>query len=146
MEFDMNTIKKEDVELQNRSYELKLKHTTTTVVHGVGTYFTVKFKTGMKEVGFSTSPYAPPTHWAQTVFFFRKDVAMQPVGLASLSIMISYSYYILQFRVHTVIIFLNYRVHLFMDVLLFGITPDIRETWSLELRQNTLEGMSILMN
>jgi len=79
MEFDMNTMKKEDLDLQNLSYELRHKHGKTTVVHGLGTYFTVKFRSGLKEVGFSTSPYAPRTHWAQTVFFFRNDVAMKPV-------------------------------------------------------------------
>lgn len=57
----------------NVPYRLRL--TRNAQIHGLATHFSVEFGCCHRPVTLSTSPLALPTHWGQTVFFFKDPFA-----------------------------------------------------------------------
>ena len=67
IEFDLNTVKKEDLEYST-TYSIRMKR--DDAIHGVVTWFDIIFGGMKNEVRFSTGPFSEYTHWKQTVFYF----------------------------------------------------------------------------
>lgn len=72
-EIDMNTVKPED---QDFTTEFSLRVTRDDMVHAIVTYFDIDFSAGHKKIFFSTGPHAKYTHWKQTVFYLKEDLAV----------------------------------------------------------------------
>lgn len=72
-EIDMNTVKAED---QDFTTEFSLRVTRDDMVHAIVTYFDIDFAAGHKKISFSTGPHARYTHWKQTVFYLKEDLAV----------------------------------------------------------------------
>jgi len=48
-------------------------------LHAVVTWFDVQFSKSFEKIGFSTSPYNPPTAYAQASFYLKGDLAVKEV-------------------------------------------------------------------
>ncbi|XP_017855858.1 PREDICTED: protein arginine N-methyltransferase 1 [Drosophila arizonae] len=81
--FDMMTV---DLNYSNFSHEFHLKCTQTGKLAAFVGYFDTFFDLD-KQIMFSTSPAATPTHWKQTVFFMDQPQAVQKDQVISGKIM-----------------------------------------------------------
>ena len=66
-EFDINTVKKEDLDF-SAHYELTMNRHDR--IHGVCCWFDIEFGNLDNVVRFSTGPRAEYTHWKSTIFYF----------------------------------------------------------------------------
>lgn len=71
-EFDINTVKKEDLEF---SAEYSVTINKNEKAHGVVTWFDIEFGHMPNKVRFSTAPNAHYTHWKTVVFYFDGEFA-----------------------------------------------------------------------
>merc|ERR1719464_1963104 len=66
LDVDLYTVKKEDLDFASK---VSLPVFRNDYVHALVAFFTVQFSKCHKELGFSTGPNSPYTHWKQTVFY-----------------------------------------------------------------------------
>lgn len=73
IEFDLNTVKVSDLSFK---VPFKLEAKRQDWINGLIAWFDIKFPhpKGKKPIEFSTSPFAPYTHWKQTVFYLEDDL------------------------------------------------------------------------
>ena len=61
----------------NYNSKFSLKFTKEGKCSAVVAYFDIRFLKGLKNpTSFSTSPFSPPTHWKQTIFFLEKSISV----------------------------------------------------------------------
>ncbi|XP_022208857.2 protein arginine N-methyltransferase 1-like [Drosophila obscura] len=70
-EVDLYTAQKADLIF---SAKFNLSINRNDYVHALITYFNVEFTKCRQRVGFSTSPFSPCTHWAQTVLYLDHEI------------------------------------------------------------------------
>lgn len=77
IEFDLNTVTLDDLSF-NVPFEVKAKRQDW--ISGLITWFDIEFPSvkNKKAVEFSTGPFAPYTHWKQTVFYLEDDLEADP--------------------------------------------------------------------
>lgn len=68
--FHLHKLRRDELQLAV-SVPYRLRMLRDVQLHGLATHFSVEFSGCHRPVTLSTSPLAPPTHWRQTVFFFR---------------------------------------------------------------------------
>ncbi|GMI06899.1 hypothetical protein TrRE_jg4662 [Triparma retinervis] len=72
---DIPTCKLEECLEWERAFTMSFA-TDDAVIDGIVGYFEVAFIGGTKKpVGFSTAPFAKPTHWKQTLFYLKKPIS-----------------------------------------------------------------------
>ena len=74
-EIDIQTCTVEDLQF---AAPFLLKATDKGQLTGLVAFFDIEFSHCHQRVGFSTSPWAAPTHWKQTVFYLRGTAALEP--------------------------------------------------------------------
>lgn len=73
VEFDLNKCQKEDLSV---SANFTLWPFQRDTISAFVVWFDVFFKGGDKEIELSTSPYAQSTHWSQSIFYLKDDLAV----------------------------------------------------------------------
>ena len=66
-------MKKEELEFDS---EFELVAQRTDYIHAFVCYFDITFSYPHVPVRFSTGPFAPYTHWKQSVFYFEESIPM----------------------------------------------------------------------
>ena len=74
LELDLVNCDKNDVNFSVK-YRLEMKHNDK--VHGLVGWFDTAFSNLKHPIMLSTSPYAPGTHWKQTVLYLEKDLQVR---------------------------------------------------------------------
>jgi len=73
-EIDLTTCTVKDVTDFQSLWEIKIEK--TDILHALVVYFDIGFTQVHKKVFFSTGPHAKYTHWKQTVFYLKEDIAV----------------------------------------------------------------------
>lgn len=73
-EMDLTTCTVEEISNFKSNFEIKVEK--TDILHALVAYFDIGFTQGHKKVYFSTGPHAKYTHWKQTVFYLKEDIAV----------------------------------------------------------------------
>jgi len=71
LDVDLYTVKKEDLDFDNK---VALQVLRNDYVQALVAFFDVHFTKCHTEMGFSTGPHCPYTHWKQTVFYLPEDL------------------------------------------------------------------------
>jgi len=74
LDVDLYTVKKEDLDFQSK---VCLHVVRNDYVQALVAFFDVHFTKCHTEMGFSTGPHCPYTHWKQTVFYLPEDLMVK---------------------------------------------------------------------
>ena len=75
-EFDLNHCTVEDLILSNKEFRLTSMD-DENLLYGICCFFDVSFEGPEAIVVLSTSPFNPPTHWSQTLFYFQNPIRIE---------------------------------------------------------------------
>ena len=75
-DFDLNHCSNDDLIIDNKEFHLMCMD-DQNLLHGICCFFDVKFEGPEAIVVLSTSPFNPPTHWSQTLFYFDKPTKIE---------------------------------------------------------------------
>lgn len=75
-EFDLNKCKEEELIVPQKEFSLTSLE-ENNMLYGICCFFDVTFSGPEATVILTTSPFNPPTHWSQTIFFFDEPIKVQ---------------------------------------------------------------------
>lgn len=88
-QFDINQCSLDDATKVTSSVKLKFEQNAT--IHGLVGWFDCYFDSLARCVVLSTSPFADPTHWKQTIFLFREPISIEAKGTLTIDVEITRS-------------------------------------------------------